>query len=92
MNRPLAQRDLPTQLVSLITLIAVLLGCQSLSAKFRDASEAWGFAGDGKAAFVDFNNDGWIDLCAGGKLYQRGGQETCPGRGGGAARGRDHLG
>jgi hypothetical protein len=70
MNRPLAQRVLSIRLVSLITLTGVLLGCQSLSAKFRDASEEWGFAGDGKAAFVDFNNDGWIDLCAGGKLYR----------------------
>lgn len=38
--------------------------------EFRDVSKEWGFSTDGKAAFADFNGDGWVDLYAGGKLYR----------------------
>lgn len=46
------------------------LGPQIAVAQFRDASEAWGFSGGGKAAFADFDQDGWVDLYAGGKLFR----------------------
>ena len=38
--------------------------------EFRDAGEAWGFSHDGKAAFADFNGDGWTDLFAGGRIFR----------------------
>jgi hypothetical protein len=39
-------------------------------AGFRDASEQFGFSAGGKAAFVDYDSDGWVDLYAGGKLFR----------------------
>lgn len=36
---------------------------------FRDVSEAWGFPADGKAAFADYDGDGWIDVFT-GQLYR----------------------
>jgi hypothetical protein len=39
-------------------------------AEFRDESEACGYSGDGIAAFVDFDGDGWVDLYSGGALFR----------------------
>lgn len=50
--------------------LLITLTSTRIEAKFRDASEQYGYSGDGKAAFVDFNNDGWIDVHAGGRLYR----------------------
>ena len=51
---------------------ALLLACVPLASwgQFRDASEELGFSGGGKAAFADYNGDGWIDVYAGGKLFR----------------------
>jgi len=57
-------------ILSGLALSLLFFNFDSAAARFRDASEQWGYAGDGKAAFVDFNNDGWIDLFAGGRLYR----------------------
>jgi hypothetical protein len=53
-----------------LLFIPLLMAAASTHAGFRDASEALGFSGDGKAAFADFNGDGWSDLLAGGHLYR----------------------
>ncbi|MDG2470936.1 MAG: CRTAC1 family protein [Pirellulaceae bacterium] len=43
--------------------------------QFRDASEAWGFSGGGKAAFADFDNDGWVDVYSGELWRNEGGKK-----------------
>lgn len=51
--------------------ITVLLFCVGPTwAQFEDASKEVGFSGDGKAAFADFNNDGFVDVFAGGRLLR----------------------
>ncbi len=50
--------------------ILMFIWVSTLAADFEDASQVLGFSGDGKAAFGDFNVDGWVDIYAGGKLYR----------------------
>lgn len=50
-------------------LILLCLLSTEAKAEFRDASKELGFAGSRKAAFVDYNGDGWVDLYA-GQLYR----------------------
>ncbi len=50
--------------------VIALMGATDTSAAFRDVSEAFGFAGGSKAAFADYDGDGWVDVYAGGKLYR----------------------
>ena len=38
-------------------------------AQFKDVSNEWGYSGGGKAAFADYNGDGFIDLFA-SKLWR----------------------
>ena len=53
-----------------LLLAAVIVGIgDSSSAQFRDVSKEWGFSGGGKAAFGDFDGDGFVDLFA-GKLWR----------------------
>lgn len=40
------------------------------AAIFEDKSEQFGLAGGNDACWFDFNNDGWTDICAGGKVYR----------------------
>jgi len=53
-------------------LWVVLFGAGSPAAtSFRDAGAELGIRpGNSKAAWADFDNDGWIDLCAGGELWR----------------------
>jgi len=37
---------------------------------FEDRSEALGVGGGGAACWIDLDQDGWTDLCAGGKIYR----------------------
>ena len=52
----------------LITAAVVGIG-GSAQAQFRDVSKEWGFAGGVKAAFADFDGDGFVDLFS-GKLWR----------------------
>ena len=52
-----------------VVLVVTCLPVTSV-AQFRDASQELGFSAGGKAAFVDYNGDGWIDVYAGGKLFR----------------------
>ena len=48
----------------------MLLSAATASAQFRDVSKEIGFSGDGKAAFADYDNDGFVDVFAGGRLLR----------------------
>jgi hypothetical protein len=37
---------------------------------FEDKSDRLGVSGGNDACWFDLNNDGWVDLCAGGKVYE----------------------
>lgn len=52
-----------------VATFVLLIIQSSLNAQFKDVSEAFGFSGGGKAAFGDFNNDGYVDLYS-GKLWR----------------------
>ena len=61
---------------SLMKLVFLIFAFQSqvgleyrIYGQFEDASEKLGFKGGGKAAFGDFNNDGFVDLYS-GQLWQ----------------------
>lgn len=60
--------------VVLASAFLTFAGANSATAQgFRDVSERYGFASDGKAAFCDYDGDGFVDLYAGGKLYHNAG-------------------
>jgi len=48
----------------------VFLSVTSVAAQFRDVSKEVRFSGDGKAAFADFDGDGFVDVFAGGRLLR----------------------
>ncbi len=58
-------------------LIAIFLSCaapfcSTAAEPFQDVTEAVGLTGlsGGAAAWGDFDNDGWVDLCSGGQLWR----------------------
>ncbi len=63
-------RSLVVRCLSAFAFACLFLSGVTSQAGFRDASQQWEFSSGGKAAFVDYNNDGWIDLYAGGKLFR----------------------
>ena len=42
----------------------------ALSNTFTDGSVKFGLAGGNDACWFDFNNDGYVDICAGGKIFK----------------------
>ena len=42
----------------------------ALSNTFTDGSDKFGLAGGNDACWFDFNNDGYVDICAGGKIFK----------------------
>ena len=42
----------------------------ALSNTFTDGSDKFGLAGGNDACWFDFNNDGYVDICAGGKIFR----------------------
>ncbi|MDG2124161.1 MAG: VCBS repeat-containing protein, partial [Verrucomicrobiales bacterium] len=43
---------------------------------FENRSAQLGVSGGNEACWFDFNNDGWVDICAGGKVYRNNGGES----------------
>ena len=41
-----------------------------LATTFTDESDKFGLAGGNDACWFDFNNDGFVDICAGGKVFR----------------------
>jgi len=67
-----------------ITLMGLVLPA---NAQFKDVSKEWGFAGGGKAAFADFDGDGFVDLFAGKLWRNEGGKKFVEAKDSGAPGG-----
>lgn len=52
-----------------LAILAILPLCISAQT-FEDKSEPLGVGGGSAACWVDLDNDGWTDLCAGGNVYR----------------------
>ena len=53
---------------------AVWLAAVASAQTFQNATSTWISGGiPGKVAWGDYNGDGWVDLCAGGRIYRNNG-------------------
>ena len=59
----------PHEFITLGALFAFMSLLLPSHAQFKDVSNEWGYSGGGKAAFADYNGDGFIDLFA-SKLWR----------------------
>ena len=64
--------------VSLLALLTLLSTASTVTAEFKDGNKQLGISPGGKAAFIDYNNDGWIDLFAGQLWKNEGGKKFVP--------------
>ena len=49
----------------ILAVLVLAFSSSQLKSQFIDATEKLGFSGGGKAAFADYNNDGFVDIHAG---------------------------
>ena len=64
------KQHIPFDYVVFSTLLVMcLFPVPAVHAEFRDAGKDLGFSGGSKAAFADYNGDGWVDVYA-GQLYR----------------------
>jgi len=63
-----------TESLPIAAIVLAVMSCAAgeTAVRFEDVTEAVGLAGlgRGQAAWGDVNNDGWVDLYAGGQLWQ----------------------
>ena len=57
-------------MIKYLLLCLILFPAVTNATSFTDESEKFGLAGGNDACWFDFNNDGWTDICAGGKVYR----------------------
>ena len=60
---------------ALLVLATLLVTVTTAVAEFKDGNKQLGITPGGKAAFIDYNNDGWIDLFAGQLWKNEGGKK-----------------
>ena len=64
------QHSSSMKIKSLLFNLLVFIPSTLSAITFTDESEKFGLAGGNDACWFDFNNDGWTDICAGGKVYR----------------------
>ena len=70
-----------------LVLALLLTWAVPARAQFKDVSKDWGFSGGGKAAFADFDGDGFVDLFAGKLWRNEGGKKFVEAKDSGAPGG-----
>ena len=62
----------------ILPILVLGFSSSQLKSQFIDATEKFGFSGGGKAAFADFNNDGFVDIHAGSLFMNDKGNKFVP--------------
>ena len=62
----------------ILVLLVFEFSSSQLKSQFIDATEKLGFSGGGKAAFADYNNDGFVDIHAGALFMNDKGTKLVP--------------
>ena len=57
-------------MIKYLLFCLILFPAVTHATSFTDGSEKFGLAGGNDACWFAFNNDGWTDICAGGKVYR----------------------